>query len=74
MGDLSDVTKVTEPHVLSPGPGILSRHPQLPFEDDDNEGGGGGGDIVMTVLVVMIEMIIVGSGDVGSGDVVVWWY
>lgn len=55
-GKVSDVTKVTEPElepcVLSSGPGILSRHLQLTFEDNDTEAGdgsrGGAGGHVMT--------------------------
>lgn len=44
-GHLSDVTKVTvserELCVMSPGPGSLSRHLQLTFEDNDIEAGDG---------------------------------
>lgn len=74
MGNLNNVTKDTvpelEPRVLLPGPGILSRHPELILEDNDREtgGGGGGGGHVMTVVLVMIEMIA-GPGDADSGEV-----
>lgn len=63
-----------EPCVLLPGPGILSRHPELILEDNDGEtgggssGGGGGGGHVMTMVLVIIEMIV-GTGAVYSGEV-----
>lgn len=67
------MTKVTEPEqepcVLLPGPGILSCHPQLALEDNDSEAGGGSVGHVMTVVPLIMEMIIVGTGDAGSGEI-----